>query len=108
MLGVLLVCWPPKLIYPAELCLGAFGFEQLEIAFLAVFLMASWSGYCLSGGEAWFLGAACGFGPEAVLGRIGRLGRPRARPDSGSRRKADMYTTETSTLRYWTVTGLQD
>lgn len=42
MLGVLLVL-APKLIYPAELCLGAFGFEQLEDQRFGGILMASWS-----------------------------------------------------------------
>lgn len=43
MLGVLLFM-APKLIYPAELCLGAFGFEQLEDQRFGGILMASWSG----------------------------------------------------------------
>lgn len=42
MLGILLVM-APKLIYPAELCLGAFGFEQLEDQRFGGLLMASWS-----------------------------------------------------------------
>jgi len=43
MLGVLLGM-APKLIYPAELCLGAFGFEQLEDQRFGGLLMAGWSG----------------------------------------------------------------
>lgn len=43
MLGILLVM-APKLIYPAELCLGAFGFEQLEDQRFGGILMAAWSG----------------------------------------------------------------
>lgn len=43
MLGVLLFM-APKLLYPAELCLGAFGFEQLEDQRFGGLLMAAWSG----------------------------------------------------------------
>ncbi len=43
MLGVLLLM-APKLIYPAELCLGAFGFEQLEDQRFGGVLMAAWGG----------------------------------------------------------------
>ena len=43
MLGMLLLM-APKLIYPAELCLGAFGFEQLEDQRFGGVLMAAWGG----------------------------------------------------------------
>lgn len=43
MLGVLLLM-APKLIYPADLCLGAFGFEQLEDQRFGGVLMAAWGG----------------------------------------------------------------
>ncbi|MEH6566638.1 MAG: cytochrome c oxidase assembly protein [Halopseudomonas sp.] len=43
MLGMLLLL-APKLIYPAELCLGAFGFAQLEDQRFGGILMAGWSG----------------------------------------------------------------
>lgn len=43
MLGMLLIL-APKLIYPAELCLGAFGFEQLDDQRFGGILMAAWSG----------------------------------------------------------------
>lgn len=50
MLGVLLLM-APKLIYPAELCLGAFGFEQLEDQRFGGVLMAAWGGLVyLAGG----------------------------------------------------------
>lgn len=50
MLGVLLLM-APKLIYPAELCLGAFGFEALEDQRLGGVLMAAWGGLAyLAGG----------------------------------------------------------
>lgn len=50
MLGVLLMM-APKLIYPAELCLGAFGFEQLEDQRFGGVLMAAWGGLAyLAGG----------------------------------------------------------
>lgn len=50
MLGVLLLM-APELIYPAELCLGAFGFEQLEDQRFGGVLMAAWGGlaYLLGG-----------------------------------------------------------
>lgn len=50
MLGVLLLI-APKLIYPADLCLGAFGFEQLEDQRFGGVLMAAWGGlvYMLGG-----------------------------------------------------------
>ena len=43
MLGGLLLM-APKLIYPADLCLGAFGFEQLEDQRFGGVLMAAWGG----------------------------------------------------------------
>ena len=43
MLGVLLLM-APELIYPAELCLGAFGFEALEDQRFGGVLMAAWGG----------------------------------------------------------------
>lgn len=43
MLGVLLIM-APELIYPADLCLGAFGFEQLEDQRFGGVLMAAWGG----------------------------------------------------------------
>lgn len=43
MLGVILIM-APRLIYPAELCLGAFGFAQLEDQRFGGILMAAWSG----------------------------------------------------------------
>lgn len=50
MLGVLLLM-APKLIYPAELCLGAFGFAQLEDQRFGGVLMAAWGGLAyLAGG----------------------------------------------------------
>ena len=50
MLGVLLLM-APKLIYPAELCLGAFGFEALEDQRFGGVLMAAWGGLAyLAGG----------------------------------------------------------
>lgn len=50
MLGVLLLM-APRLIYPAELCLGAFGFEQLEDQRFGGVLMAAWGGLVyLAGG----------------------------------------------------------
>ncbi|WP_073266244.1 cytochrome c oxidase assembly protein [Phytopseudomonas punonensis] len=49
MLGVVLIM-APKLIYPAELCLGAFGFEQLEDQRFGGILMAAWSGVAYLGG----------------------------------------------------------
>ena len=50
MLGVLLLM-APTLIYPAELCLGAFGFEALEDQRLGGVLMAAWGGLAyLAGG----------------------------------------------------------
>lgn len=50
MLGVLLLM-APKLIYPAELCLGAFGFEALEDQRVGGVLMAAWGGLAyLAGG----------------------------------------------------------
>ncbi|MFA5679057.1 MAG: cytochrome c oxidase assembly protein [Pseudomonas sp.] len=50
MLGVLLIM-APKLIYSADLCLGAFGFEQLEDQRFGGVLMAAWGGlaYMLGG-----------------------------------------------------------
>ena len=50
MLGVLLIM-APKLIYPADLCLGAFGFAQLEDQRFGGVLMAAWGGlaYLLGG-----------------------------------------------------------
>lgn len=50
MLGVLLTM-TPRLIYPADLCLGAFGFEQLEDQRFGGVLMAAWGGlgYMLGG-----------------------------------------------------------
>lgn len=49
MLGVMLIM-APKLIYPAELCLGAFGFEQLDDQRFGGILMAAWSGVVYLGG----------------------------------------------------------
>lgn len=49
MLGVVLIM-APRLIYPAELCLGAFGFEQLEDQRFGGILMAAWSGVVYLGG----------------------------------------------------------
>lgn len=49
MLGVVLIM-APKLIYPAELCLGAFGFAQLEDQRFGGILMAAWSGVVYLGG----------------------------------------------------------
>lgn len=50
MLGVLLIM-APKLIYPADLCLGAFGFAQLEDQRFGGVLMAAWGGLAyLAGG----------------------------------------------------------
>lgn len=43
MLGMILIM-APKLIYPPELCLGAFGFTQLDDQRLGGILMAAWSG----------------------------------------------------------------
>lgn len=43
MLGMLLIL-APELIYPADLCLGAFGFEQLEDQRFGGVLMAAWGG----------------------------------------------------------------
>lgn len=52
MLGVILIM-APKLIYPAELCLGAFGFEPLDDQRFGGILMAAWSGVVyLSGAVA--------------------------------------------------------
>lgn len=50
MLGVLLLM-APQLIYPADLCLGAFGFAQLEDQRFGGVLMAAWGGlvYLLGG-----------------------------------------------------------
>lgn len=49
MLGVMLIM-APKLIYPAELCLGAFGFAQLDDQRFGGILMAAWSGVVYLGG----------------------------------------------------------
>lgn len=50
MLGVLLLM-TPKLLYPAELCLGAFGFAELEDQRFGGVLMAAWGGLAyLAGG----------------------------------------------------------
>ncbi|KAB0550663.1 cytochrome c oxidase assembly protein [Pseudomonas argentinensis] len=49
MLGVVLIM-APRLIYPAELCLGAFGFEQLDDQRFGGILMAAWSGVVYLGG----------------------------------------------------------
>jgi putative membrane protein len=49
MLGMILLL-APRLIYPAELCLGAFGFEQLEDQRFGGILMAAWSGVVYLGG----------------------------------------------------------
>lgn len=49
MLGVVLIM-APKLIYPAELCLGAFGFEQLDDQRFGGILMAAWSAVAYLGG----------------------------------------------------------
>lgn len=43
MLGVMLMM-APTLIYPAELCLGAFGFQPLDDQRFGGILMAGWSG----------------------------------------------------------------
>lgn len=50
MLGMLLI-WSPTLIYPAELCIGAFGFELLDDQRLGGMLMAGWGGlaYLIAG-----------------------------------------------------------
>lgn len=72
MLGILLVM-APKLIYPAELCLGAFGFEQLEDQRFGGILMAGWSGVVYLAG-ALLLGARLleDQGPVAPHGGSGR------------------------------------
>ncbi|PRB84377.1 cytochrome c oxidase assembly protein [Pseudomonas sp. MYb185] len=49
MLGLLLTL-APRLIYPAELCLGAFGFEQLEDQRFGGVLMAAWGGLAYMAG----------------------------------------------------------
>lgn len=49
MLGVVLIM-APKLIYSAELCLGAFGFEQLDDQRFGGILMAAWSAVAYLGG----------------------------------------------------------
>jgi putative membrane protein len=51
MLGMLLIL-APALIYPADLCLGAFGFEQLDDQRFGGILMAGWGGF------AYLLGGA--------------------------------------------------
>jgi putative membrane protein len=43
MLGMLLI-FAPRLLYPAELCLGAFGFEALDDQRFGGMLMVGWSG----------------------------------------------------------------
>lgn len=50
MLGVLLLL-APRLLYPAELCMGLFGFTELEDQRLGGVLMAAWGGgaYLLGG-----------------------------------------------------------
>lgn len=50
MLGVILL-WTPNLIYPPELCIGAFGFELIEDQRFGGILMAGWGGlaYLLGG-----------------------------------------------------------
>ena len=53
MLGMLLIL-APKLIYPAELCLGAFGFEQLEDQRFGGILMAAWGGLVYMAGGVIF------------------------------------------------------
>lgn len=55
MLGVVLIM-APKLIYPAELCLGAFGFAQLDDQRFGGILMAAWSAVAYLGGAV-LLGA---------------------------------------------------
>ncbi|WP_416637585.1 hypothetical protein [Pseudomonas sp. OHS18] len=55
MLGVVLIM-APELIYPAELCLGAFGFEQLDDQRFGGILMAAWSAVAYLGGAV-LLGA---------------------------------------------------
>lgn len=50
MLGLLLI-FAPKLLYPADLCLGAFGFQALDDQRFGGVLMAAWSGIAyLAGG----------------------------------------------------------
>lgn len=52
MLGLLLIL-APRLLYPAELCLGAFGFEALDDQRFGGILMAGWGGLAyLAGGLA--------------------------------------------------------
>ncbi|QJD57502.1 cytochrome c oxidase assembly protein [Pseudomonas sp. gcc21] len=53
MLGMLLIL-APALIYPADLCLGAFGFEQLEDQRFGGVLMAAWGGLVYMAGGVVF------------------------------------------------------
>ncbi|MEH6388385.1 MULTISPECIES: cytochrome c oxidase assembly protein [Pseudomonas] len=53
MLGMLLIL-APALIYPADLCLGAFGFEQLEDQRFGGILMAAWGGLIYMAGGVVF------------------------------------------------------